>query len=173
MKSLVIYYSKTGNTKAVAEAIAQELGADTEEIREAGRRRGNVRSAFDAIFRRMPAIQAMSHSLSDYDLVVVGTPIWAQGPAPAVQVFLSSADLQGKSVALFCTMGGMGDKRTFAKMEGLLTGSRIIARLSFDQQETSSLENVAERVKVWTRELLDRLSNQRNRGTHASSDVAE
>jgi flavodoxin len=153
MKTLVVYYSKTQKTKAVAERIAREMGADIEEIREVNRRRGNVRSAFDAIFRRMPAIQAMSHSLSDYDLVVVGTPVWAQGPAPAIQVFLSSANLQGKPVALFCTMGGMGDKRTFAKMEGLLPGSRLVGRLSFDQQETSSLENVAERIASWATEL--------------------
>jgi len=173
MKTLVIYYSKTGNTKAVAEEIAQELGADTEEIREAGRRHGYVRSAFDAIFKRMPDIRAMTHSLSDYDLVIVGTPVWGQGPVPPIQVFLSSADLQGKPVALFCTMGGVGDRRTFAKMEGLLTGSRIVARLSFDQQKAKSPETVAERVKVWTRELLDRLPDQRNRGTQASSGVAE
>lgn len=162
MKTLVVYYSKAGHTKAIAERIAQEMGADIEEIHEVSRR-GNVRSAFDAIFKRMPAIRAMSHSLSDFDLVIIGTPVWAQGPAPAIQVLLSSANLQGKVVALFCTMGGVGDKRTFAKMEGLLTGSRTIGRLSFDQQEMKSSETVAQRVTAWTTELRARVPEQPER----------
>ncbi len=153
MKALVIYYSKTGNTKAVAERIAHPLDADLEEILEVERRTGNLRSAMDAILGKRPVLQPMGRSPAEYDLVFVGTPVWKLSPAPAMQVFLSTARLEGKPVGLFCTMGGMGDKRTFANMERSLVGSRVIGRLSLDAPQMKDPQAVTATVNAWLDEL--------------------
>ena len=153
MRTLVIYYSKSGNTKAVAERIAKAMDADIEEIVEAGKRGGNVRSALDAIFKRRPALKPFSRSLDDYDLVFIGTPIWRMNAVPAMHVFLSTQRWISKQVALFCTMGGMGDKRAFATMRRLLGGARVIGELALDAPTLKDEEKAASRVSAWIAEV--------------------
>ena len=149
MRTLVIYYSKSGNTKSVAQRIVRATDADSEEIIEAGKRGGNVRSALAAIFKRRPALKPFSRSLDDYDLVFIGTPIWRMNAVPAMHVFLSTQRWISKQVALFCTMGGMGDKRAFATMRRLLAGARVIGELALDAPALKNEEKVASRVSAW------------------------
>jgi len=149
MRTIVIYYSKSGNTKSVAERIARAMDADIDEIVEAGKRGGNVRSALDAIFKRRPALKPFGRSLDDYDLVFIGTPIWRMNAVPAMQVFLSAQQWDSKRVALFCTMGGIGDKRAFATMRRLLAGARVIGELPLDAPALKDDDTVDSRVSAW------------------------
>ena len=158
MRTLVIYYSKSGNTKSVAQQIVRAMDADIEEIIEAGKRGGNVRSALAAIFKRRPALKPFSRSLDDYDLVFIGTPIWRMNVVPAMHVFLSTQRWTSKQVALFCTMGGMGDKRAFAAMRRLLAGARVIGELALDGPALKDDEAVDSRVSAWIVDVRAELS---------------
>jgi len=149
MKTLVIYYSKAGHTKSVAERIARAASADVEEIVEAGKRGGNVRSALDAIFKHKPALKPFGRSLDDYDLVFIGTPIWRMNAVPAIQAFLPTQEWNSRHVALFCTMGGMGDKRAFATMRQLLLGAHVVGELAFDGPALKDAGAVDARVSGW------------------------
>lgn len=153
MRILVIYYSKAGHTKSVAERIARATNADVEEIVEAGKRGGNVRSALDAIFKRKPALKPFGRSLDDYDLVFIGTPIWRMNAVPAIQAFLPTQEWSSRQVALFCTMGGMGDKRAFATMRRLVMGARVIGELAFDGQGLKDDGAVDSRVSAWVADM--------------------
>ena len=95
----------------------------------------------------------MHRSPEDFDLLLVGTPVWARGPTPAVQSFLSSVNLNGKPVALFCTMGGMGDARTFDQMKKLLQGARIVGRLSLGQTQLRDEKAMDGQVEAWIHQL--------------------
>jgi len=91
MKSIVIYYSETGNTEKVAKAIAVNLGADLKRIEE-----------------------IKIDDVSKYDLICLGTPVHAFAPAKIVRRFLKELpNLPSKKGAAFCTMHAFGDKRTF------------------------------------------------------------
>jgi flavodoxin len=158
MRILVIYYSKSGQTKSVAERIVRATDADVEEIVEAGKRGGNVRSALDAIFKRKPALKPFGRSLDDYDLVVIGTPIWRMNAVPAIQAFLATQEWNSRQVALFCTMGGMGDKRAFATMRQLVMGARVIGELAFDGPALKDDVAVDARVTGWVEEVRSKLS---------------
>ena len=60
MKVLVVYYSRTGNTRFVAEAVAQSLKADIEEIRDRKNRMGIfgfLRCGYEAIFKKLTDIE--------------------------------------------------------------------------------------------------------------------
>ncbi len=106
VKTLVVYYSRTGNTKFIAETIAAELGADIEEIVDLKNRDGNVgwmSGLRDVFGNRQTKIAPAKKTPKDYDLVVVGTPDWAWSPAPAIRTYLSGCDFSGKKVALFFT----------------------------------------------------------------------
>ena len=122
MKSLVVYYSRTGITKTVAEAVKQALSSDIEDIHDSKTRTGVLGwmgAGRDATLKRATPIATTSVSPGDYDLVIVGTPVWAFTMSSPVRTWLSEHGRRLKRAAFFCTMGGTGDNRTFRHMEEL------------------------------------------------------
>lgn len=119
MKSLVVYYSLSGNTRTVATAIARELGADIEEIhcrRYGGGGWSYLRAAIDSWRGRLPEIDAPSRSPAGYDLVVVGGPVWTGHLAPPVRAWLAGQQPRLSGVAFFVTFGGRGAERALQEM---------------------------------------------------------
>lgn len=117
---LVVCYSRTGHTRQVAGELARVLGADLEEIVDPTPRsglRGYLRSGREAYFRRRPPIAPPVHKAADYDLVVVGTPIWNASLSAPVRSYLERERNEFRSVAFFCTCGGMGMDRVFRQMK--------------------------------------------------------
>jgi len=108
MKTLVVYYTRTGHTRRVAEDIATALEADIEELKDDVHRGGPigfVRSGMEARNGTTVNLEPLEHRPSDYDLVVVGTPVWAQNVSSPVRTFLESVDLGNAKVGWFCTVG--------------------------------------------------------------------
>ena len=112
-KMLVLYYSQTGNTKAVAEEIATKLGADIEEITMVNPYDGDFQATIERCMQEheqgiIPDIQPVSKNVADYDIIFLGFPVWFGTYAPPVQKFLLGADLSGKKIVPFCTFGSGG-----------------------------------------------------------------
>lgn len=112
-KVLVLYYSQTSNTKAVATEIATRLGADIEEIVPTK----PYDEDFQATIERckqdreqglVTEIQPLKADITKYDVVFLGYPVWFGTYAPPVITFLSQVDLSGKKVVPFCTFGSGG-----------------------------------------------------------------
>lgn len=106
MKTLIAFYSRTGNTRKVAEELAAALKADIDEIIDRKDRRGIIgwlKSGRDAM-RRTETLIRTRKDPSKYGLVVIGTPIWAGTMASAVRTYLSKNKF--RKVAFFCTFGG-------------------------------------------------------------------
>ena len=118
-KILVVYYSRTGNTQKVALELVRKLGADKEDLADLKDRKMGIMawliSGKDAIRKKMTKIR-YKEDPSKYDLVVIGTPVWAWTIPPAVRTYLSENKF--KKVAFFCTNGGQYGK-TFTEMEKL------------------------------------------------------
>ena len=79
---LCIYYSRTGNTKKAMEEVAEALDCECLEIRDKVDRSGTMgylRCCFDAMHKRTSAVSRpkCQKPLSDYKLVILGTPVWA------------------------------------------------------------------------------------------------
>jgi hypothetical protein len=121
MKTLVVYFSRDGHTKKVAEKLSEKLGADVEAIREKANRKGIVgwiKSGAESARGKIPDIDPLSLDISSYGLVVVGTPVWASTLASPVRSFLLNNKDSIKEAAFFCTMGG-GEGKTFDEMREL------------------------------------------------------
>lgn len=127
-KTLVVYYSATGSTKAVAGYIAQALNADTFEITPAepytsgdldwtdsGSRVS--REHDDPALRTMELVETSVEGWEDYETVFIGYPIWWGIAAWPVDNFVSANDFTGKTVIPFCTSSssGMGDSGTLLR----------------------------------------------------------
>ncbi len=132
MKTLVVYYSRTGTTRKVAEYIAQSLNADREQLREQTDRHGfwgSIKGGRDALLRRPSALLPVEHDPSAYDLVIVGSPVWAGTLCPAVRTYLVQSAAAIQRGAFFCTHGGGGASRSYSDTENLL-GKPVTATVS-------------------------------------------
>jgi len=110
MATVILYYSLSGKTKAYAEKMAADTGAELVEIRELKKRNGFTAffpGVFQARGRKRSLIEAPAVDFEKFDEVVVMGPIWAGSPAPAVNSAIGLLPA-GKSVTLICTSGRGG-----------------------------------------------------------------
>lgn len=153
-KALVVYYSRTGTTRKVAEKIAAALKCDIEEIIDTRDRSGAwgwLRGGGDAARSKRTVIRKIEKEPGTYDVVIIGTPVWAFTMAPAVRTFIADQRERLKEVAFFCTMGGSGNVRTFRKMEELC-GTKPAAVLSLKTKDVmAGTDDV--RVRAFANEL--------------------
>ena len=113
-KTLIAYFSVSGNTRALAGVLGTMMNADVFEIRpevpytDADVRYTNplARCNKEKIGRKDVAIAETVPNFEDYDMVYLGFPIWYYGAPNIIQTFCSSYDWTGKKVALFATSGG-------------------------------------------------------------------
>lgn len=158
MKAIVIYYSYGGNTRRVAEKIGKSIGADLAEIKTVRPYTGSYNDVVDQGQREansgfLPEIQPMDVDLSQYDTIILGTPVWWYTFAPAMNSFLHSADLSGKTVYPFATNGGWIG-HTFRDFEDACHGASVQAglnvRFNGDRQLTSDVD-----VQTWIQKIVE------------------
>ena len=128
-RALLVFHSASGNTKKVAEAIAQALAADIEQIREVnprpvdikGKGLGNFlnmgRVVLAAIAGRATPIEKAQHDPAGYGLVVVGTPVYAGSVPGPVRAYLKRYRADFKEVAFFCTGEDPNNAGVFERLE--------------------------------------------------------
>lgn len=149
-RTLVVYFSATGNTKAVAEKIAELTGADIYEIVPAepytaddldynvSDCRAN-REMNDASAR--PAIGSDSIDVSGYDTVMIGYPIWWGTMPRIINTFLVTYDLSGKVILPFCTSGGSGVSQSVSDIRSVEPDADVRAGLRARNAQDSGIES--------------------------------
>lgn len=130
-KMLVLYYSQTGNTKAVAKEIATKLGADIEEITMVEPYDTSFQATIDRCLKEreqgiIPEIQPVKADAANYDIIFLGFPVWFGTYAPPVQKYLLSVDLSGKKIVPFCTFGSGGLESSVKDLEQAEPNAEIL-----------------------------------------------
>ena len=151
MKILVAFYSRTGTTQKVAMALAEKLGADTEEIRDTIDRsgvKGYLISGRDAMKRRLTQLKPLKFDPSGYDLVIIGTPIWGWNVSVPTRTYVEENRHKFRQVAFFCTMGGSGDNKAFLEMEKIIQ-KKPLATLALKTVEVTK-GNFSEKLKSFS-----------------------
>jgi len=136
-KTLVVYYSRSGHTRRLAEVIAQASGGDLEELVDLTNRLGiwgYLRSGFDATFKRNTRLETLRRDPALYDLVIMGTPVWNESVSAPMRTFLMQNYLKFQKVAFFVTYGGRGAERVFKQM-AQLSGQTPLAQLAVPDRE--------------------------------------
>lgn len=132
MKTLIVFYSRTGLTKKVALSLIEKIGADLEEIIDTDKRAGilgYVRSGREAVMKKLATIEATKYLPNDYELVIIATPLWAGTMASPVRSYLSKFKDQLKKIAFFTTQQGVGQEKVFKILEDFC-GQKSLANLS-------------------------------------------
>ncbi|WP_230947396.1 flavodoxin family protein [Burkholderia territorii] len=125
-KVLVVFYSRTGTTRRAASALAEMLDADVEEIAVARDRAGPfgyLRSLVEAINQKPAEIVATQRDPAAYDLVVIGSPVWAGCVSSPVRAYLVANQRRLPRLAFFCSFAQRG-------ADSALTQMRTLARKS-------------------------------------------
>jgi len=157
-RTLVIYYSFDGNTRLIAESIAKESGADILELKpdKEPPSHGFLKYFWggrQVVMKKVPSLLPFAHHPADYDLLFIGTPVWAFTYAPALAAFFDRFPVTGKKAALFCCSGGACGK-TFEKMRQKLWGNEILGEKHFVEPLRSSSEGAAGEARRWAKSLM-------------------
>ncbi|MDD2487085.1 MAG: flavodoxin [Candidatus Gracilibacteria bacterium] len=163
MKSLVIYYSFEGNTKYIASNIAEILDSDLVEIKTEKELIGThgfmkyFWGGKKVLMNEKPEIEDINVNFDDYDLIFIGTPVWAFTYTPPLNTFFEKYKIQGKNIVIFCCHGG-NKKNTLEKMKIRLVGNEIVGELDFYEPT----EEVIISKKLFNRRMVELLTNLEN-----------
>lgn len=135
MKKAVVFYSLSGNTQAAAKEIAEGIGADLIELKlvkpfPTEKSKQLALGGMQAMFGMKPAIQELSKNIKEYDVLILGTPIWAGTIAAPVHSFLNKYQVLDKIVAVFTFSGGGDNKRCIAKLSKCLPRLKVEVALA-------------------------------------------
>jgi len=140
MKTLVVYYSRTGNTKLISDEVALALGADVEELKDRKNRRGCIgymRSGHDAVRKRRADLEPTTRNPADYDLVVLGGPVWAGTICTPTRTYAISHKDRFKNVAFLCTAGDARFAHKGCDALGEVTGRTAVATLALGEKDVA------------------------------------
>lgn len=129
-KVLVLYYSQTSNTKAVAQEIAKRMHADMEEIVPLNPYDGDFQATIERCLQEreqgtIPEINPIKSKIQKYDIIFIGYPVWFGTYAPPIASLLDQTDFSGKTVVPFCTFGSGGLTSSIQELVHKLPNSRI------------------------------------------------
>jgi flavodoxin len=159
MKSIIIYYSYSGNTREVAGALSRYLGSKGEtevvELKALDESDKFLAQAGRALRHKRAEIEPINFDLGKYDLICFGTPVWAFGPAPAMNTCLDKCSgLAGKEIVLFSTYGsGTGNQRCLKFMQAILSkkGAGQFSSFSIPQFKVKDKGFILSQIKEKTR----------------------
>jgi flavodoxin len=158
MKKLVIYYSKLGNTEFVAEKIAKAINADMLELKRKHplpMRRVPllIRGGFQATIQRKPDLEPYHKDISEYDLLILGTPVWNKRINPTFWSFFEQEQIKGKKVAYFCTcLGNRG--KTVDQFNKVLKKENSILGAEEFKKVLENREPVEEEATAWVKKII-------------------
>jgi flavodoxin len=154
MQTLVVYYSRTGSTRFAAEKIAEQLDAETCEVVDKKKRTGRLgflASGYAATRKKLTDIE-VSKPIDNYDLIIIGSPVWAGKITPAIRTFITKNDFSGKKLACFVTLDGDKPEKTLENMKEALSPHASISELGI----TCPLKNKKEaeqQILDWCQEI--------------------
>lgn len=144
MMVLVAFYSRTGTTKKVAEDIAEALKCDVEEIFDTKKRAGifgYLRCGVDAAFKRLTVLKEIQKDPASYDLIIIGTPIWASNISTPTRTYITEYKERFNKVVFFCTCGSGKADKAFKDMENLC-GKKPLGVLELKNEEVLKREHL-------------------------------
>lgn len=155
---LVIYYSFEGNTRFIAEAVAREIKSDVLELKVKNDIKTKSFLKFlwggkQVLQKKTPELLPLDKNPEDYEIIFIGTPVWAFTFAPALRTFLKDVKLKDKKIALFCTHEGSAAK-TFEDMKKELENNDIISENDFADVLKNPQQNSLD-AKLWAGKIAE------------------
>jgi len=153
-KALIVFYTRTGNTRLVAETIRNEFDCDLQEIKDLKDRtgiKGFIVGMIDVKTKKSTRINPEKVDLDEYDLIIICSPTWGMRLTPAITEFMKSADYKNKKVFVVAVASMEMKAKTFKRIgdeirskEGNDAGNLLIKTMS----------KIPEEIKTETSKLI-------------------
>jgi len=130
-KILIVYLSRTNNTKAIAEIIHKNVGGTLVAVELEKPYPENYGATVQQVVKEnetgyLPSLKTKIDSIQNYDVVFVGFPTWGMKLPPPMKSFLHQYDLKGKTVIPFNTNAGYGEGSSFLTVKELCPNSKLL-----------------------------------------------
>lgn len=157
-KKLVVFYSLEGNTKIIASAIAEAIGATLLELKPMKDIPNSSFSKYvwggkQVIFKEKPQLQPFQLAPKDFDTIIFGTPVWAGTFAPALNTFFHQYPLNNKKIGIFSCFGGSSGS-THGNIKKLLPENTFIGEMGFKEPLKNNLEEQKLQAITWAKGLM-------------------
>ena len=167
-KVLIVYLSRTNNTKAIAEIIHKNAGGTLVALELEKPYPENYRATVEQVVREnetgyLPPLKTKIDNIQNYNVVFVGFPTWGMKLPPPMKSFLKQYDLSGKTIVPFNTNDGYGIGSSFDTVKELCPKSKILDGFSIKggtesdgQARLTKVENAKDadaKVKKWLQEI--------------------
>lgn len=134
-KVLIVYLSRTKNTKAVAEIIHKNVGGDLVTLELVKPYPENYQATVDQVAKEnvngyLPPLKTKIDSIERYDVIFVGFPTWGMQLPPPLKSFLNQYDLSGKTIVPFNTNAGYGTGSSLETVKQLCPKSKVLEGFS-------------------------------------------
>ena len=128
---LIVYLSRTNNTKAIAEIIQKNVGGKMVALELEKPYPENYQATVQQVVKEnetgyLPPLKTKIDSIQNYDMVFVGFPTWGMKLPPPMKSFLRQYDLSGKTIIPFNTNAGYGVGTGFQTVKELCPGSKVL-----------------------------------------------
>ncbi|MDD4294022.1 MAG: flavodoxin [Candidatus Omnitrophica bacterium] len=158
MKALVVFYSFNGNTRLIAEAVAKAVDADLLELKPIKEiaPKGFMKyfcGGRAVIMNLMPELYRYNVNIDYYDVLFIGTPVWAWSYAPPLNTFLSTSKIEDKKIALFCCHGGVKGA-IFRKMKAMLGNNTFLGEADFKEPLKRNADNNVKKAVEWSKDIF-------------------
>lgn len=150
-KALVVYFTRTGNTKQVADFIHETIESDRVELKTVEPYPESYNELLTQAQQEInsgysPPLSTTIENMESYDIVFVGYPIWHGTTPPPIVTFLTEYDFSGKIVVPFCTSASSSGSSSFQKVQQLCLQSTVLDGLWL---MSSSVESSQTRILEW------------------------
>lgn len=138
MKTLIAYYSRTGMNESICKMLQGKLDCELESIIDTKNRKGIwgfITGGFDAAFRAKPKIKPIEKDPTNFDLIIIATPIWAGVMVPAIRTYVFDNKTKFKKVAFVSVSGnGANNQKAVTDFENL-SNQKVIASLLLSEKD--------------------------------------
>ena len=157
MKVLIVYYSQSGQTKRMAEMIAEKTGADLYEIVPVRTYNDDMWKAWDEAQveraeNHYPELKGEMPDISEYDTILIGSGVWGYTLANPVTTFVRKMNFTGKKVSAFWTFYDH-DEKMDSDMQIETKGAQYVKGLPLPRSLTGNRERASEAMDRWIKTL--------------------
>lgn len=154
-KILVVYFSHSGNTKAIAEQIRNATGADIFEIQPVNAYPKDYKAVVDQAKKEIssnykPELKTKIENIGQYDVIFIGSPNWCSTMAPPMNTFLSEYDFSGKTLVPFMTHGGGVFGHYIADLKNLCPKSTFLEGIAISDRSIKDSQN---EILKWLKQI--------------------
>ena len=158
-KILIVYYSLTGNTQFIAEVLRDSIEADILELKPIKELKADSGTKFmwggyQSTMKKKPKLIDFDINPLEYDLIILGTPVWAWNISPPMRSFLSKFDFTGKKVALWMSHAGDGIK-AMERYQKALENAIIVDKITFQQPLKKDSDTNKEKALAWIKNIVE------------------